>query len=61
MKCYHAETDGWDSTTFHSKCDGKGPIVSIIQVTTHLVDTPTCPGKVCIPCQLLIIHRGGGG
>ena len=30
-------------------------------VTTHLVDTPTCPGKVCISCQLRIIHRGGGG
>ena len=35
MKCYHAETDGWDSTTFHSKCDGKGPTVSIIQVSNY--------------------------
>ena len=35
MKCYHAETDGWDSTTFHSKCDGKGPTVSIIQVGNY--------------------------
>lgn len=35
VRCYHAKTDGWDSTTFHSKCDGKGPTVSIIQVGNY--------------------------
>ena len=32
IRCYHAKTDGWDSTTFHSKCNGKGRTVFIIQV-----------------------------
>ena len=35
IRCYHAQTDGWDSTTFHSKCNGKGSAVSIIQVDNY--------------------------
>ena len=31
VRCWHAKTDGSDSSTFHSNCDGKGPTVTIIQ------------------------------
>ena len=37
IRCYHAQTDGWDSTTFRSKCDGKGPAVSIIKVDNYTI------------------------
>jgi len=36
LRCWHATTDGWASTTFHSNCDGKGPTVTIIQVNDHI-------------------------
>ena len=25
VKCWHAKTDGWAASTFHSNCDGRGP------------------------------------
>ncbi|KAL9966674.1 hypothetical protein ACROYT_G024786 [Oculina patagonica] len=36
VKCYHGKTNGWDTTTFHSKCDGKGPTVTIIKAEDHI-------------------------
>ena len=36
LRCWHANTDGWASTTFHSNCDGKGPTVTIIKVNDHI-------------------------
>ena len=36
MRCWHAKTDGWAASTFHSKCDGKGPTVTIIQVGSYV-------------------------
>ena len=36
MKCWHAKTDGWNSSTFHSNCDGKGPTVTIIEVNKYI-------------------------
>ena len=36
MKCWHAETDGWAASTFHSKCDGRGPTVTIIKVNDDI-------------------------
>ena len=36
LRCWHANTDGWASTTFHSNCDGKGPTVTIIRVNDHI-------------------------
>ena len=36
LRCWHANTDGWDATTFHGNCDGKGPTVTIIQVNDHI-------------------------
>ena len=35
-RCWHANTDGWASTAFHSNCDGKGPTVTIIKVNDHI-------------------------
>ncbi|CAH3018139.1 unnamed protein product [Porites evermanni] len=32
VRCWHAKTDGWAASTFHSNCDGKGPTVTIVQV-----------------------------
>ena len=32
VKCWHAKTDGWAASTFHSNCDGRGPTVTIIKV-----------------------------
>ena len=32
VKCWHAKTDGWAASTFHSNCDGRGPTVTIIEV-----------------------------
>ena len=36
VKCWHAKTDGWAASTFHSNCDGKGPTVIIIQVGSYV-------------------------
>ena len=36
VKCWHAETDGWAASTFHSKCDGRGPTVTIIKVNDYI-------------------------
>ncbi|XP_015772550.1 PREDICTED: roundabout homolog 2-like [Acropora digitifera] len=36
VKCWHAKTDGWAASTFHSNCDGKGPTVVIIQVGSYI-------------------------
>ena len=31
-RCWRASVDGWAASTFHSRCDGKGPTVTIIRV-----------------------------
>ncbi|XP_067017624.1 uncharacterized protein [Acropora muricata] len=36
VKCWHAKTDGWAASTFHSNCDGKGSTVTIIQVGNYI-------------------------
>ena len=36
VRCWHAKTDGWASSTLHSNCDGKGPTVTIVQVGSYL-------------------------
>ena len=35
-RCYRATVNGWSSYTFHSKCDGKGPTVTIIRVGKYI-------------------------
>ena len=36
VRCWHAKTDGWVASTFHSNCDGKGPTVTIVQVGSYI-------------------------
>ena len=36
MRSWHAKTDGWAASTFHSNCDGKGPTVTIVQVGSYI-------------------------
>ena len=36
VRCWHAKTDGWVASTFHSNCDGKGPTVTIVQVGNYI-------------------------
>ncbi|KAM7434942.1 hypothetical protein ABFA07_015044 [Porites harrisoni] len=35
-RCWHASVDGWADSTFHSRCDGKGPTVTIIRVGKYI-------------------------
>ena len=36
VRCWQGKTNGWASSTFHSKCDGKGPTVTIVQVGSYI-------------------------
>ena len=36
VRCWRAQTDGWAASTFHNNCDGKGPTVTIIQVSSYI-------------------------
>ncbi|CAH3115321.1 unnamed protein product, partial [Porites lobata] len=35
-RCWHASVDGSAASTFHSRCDGKGPTVTIIRVGKYI-------------------------
>ena len=35
-RCWRASEDGWTGRTFHSRCDGKGPTVTIIRVGKYI-------------------------
>ena len=35
-RCYHALSHGWNTTQFHSRCDNKGPTVTIAQVGEYV-------------------------
>ena len=35
-RCWRASVDGWAASTFHSRCDGKGPTVTIIRVGRYM-------------------------
>ena len=35
-RCYQATVNGWSSFTFHSRCDNKGPSVTIIRVGKYI-------------------------
>jgi len=36
VRCWHAKTDGWAASTFHTKCGNKGPTVTIIKVNNYI-------------------------
>ena len=35
-RCWRASVDGLAASTFHSRCDGKGPTVTIIRVERYI-------------------------
>ena len=35
-RCWRATVDGWAASTFHFRCDGKGPTVTIIRVGRYI-------------------------
>ncbi|XP_073230058.1 MTOR-associated protein MEAK7-like [Porites lutea] len=35
-RCWRSSVDGWAASTFHSRCDGKGPSVTIIRVGRYI-------------------------
>ena len=46
--CYRASVHGWSAHDFHTRCDNKGPTVTIVKVGEYvsLEDTQTKTGKV---------------
>ncbi|XP_020913579.2 uncharacterized protein LOC110251231 [Exaiptasia diaphana] len=36
VPCYQSRLHGWASRTFHAKCDGKGPTITIIKVNKYI-------------------------
>ena len=35
--CWRASTHGWGAGTFHSYCDGRGPTVTIVSVSSYYI------------------------
>ena len=35
-RCWRASVDGWAASKFHSRCDGKGPTVTIIRFGKYI-------------------------
>ena len=62
--CWRAYVDGWASSTFHSRCDGKGPTVTIIRVGKYMFGgyTSVSWGKLLLLRQadpgVQIVERG---
>ncbi|XP_073250624.1 uncharacterized protein [Porites lutea] len=50
-RCWRASVDGWAASTFHSRCDGKGPTVTIIRVGRYIfggytsISWASCSGR----------------
>ena len=36
VPCYKGPVDGWDYSVFHSKCDGKGPTLTLARKDSYL-------------------------
>lgn len=36
VNCYRATEHGWDASTFHSRCDLKGPTVTLVKVNEFI-------------------------
>lgn len=35
-RCYHALSDGWETSTFHSLCDDQGSTLAIVRVNNYI-------------------------
>ena len=59
VRCWHAKTDGWAASTFHSNCDGRGPTVTIVQVGSYIFGgyTDKSWGGMYYFINALIAHR----
>ena len=59
VRCWHAKTDGWAASTFHTNCDGKGPTVTIIKVGTYIFGGYT--DLTWFSREYQFLGGGGGG
>ncbi|XP_066020930.1 uncharacterized protein [Pocillopora verrucosa] len=49
-RCYHALSHGWNTTQFHSRCDNKGPTVTIAQVGEYVFGAYISVSWTSYPC-----------
>ena len=54
-RCWRASFDGWAASTFHSRCDGKGPTVTIIRVGKYIFGGYTSISWGKLPLQKYIV------
>ena len=56
-RCWHASVDGWAASTFHSRCDGKGPTVTIIRVGKYIFGgyTSISWGKFTLQEEIILL------
>ena len=56
-RCWHASVDGWAVRTFHSRCDNKGPTVTIIRVGKYIFGgyTSVSWGKLTLQNEYIIL------
>ena len=56
-RCWHASVDGWAASTFHSRCDGKGPTVTIIRVGKCIFGgyTSISWGKLTLQKEIILL------
>ena len=50
-RCWRASVDGWAASTFQSRCDGKGPTVTIIRVGRYIFGGYTSKSWVSAHCK----------
>ena len=56
-RCWRASVDGWARSTFHSRCDGKGPTVTIIRVGKYIFGgyTSISWGKLILQKDIVLL------
>lgn len=58
-RCYHAKSDGFTAHGFHSRCDNKGPTVTLVQVREFVFGgflDQNWGGKLNISIIIFFIH-----
>lgn len=58
-RCYHAKSDGFTAHDFHSRCDNKGPTVTLVQVREFVFGgflDQNWGGKLNISIIIFFIH-----
>ena len=55
-RCWRASVDGWAASTFHSRCDGKGPTVTIVRVGKYIFGgyTSVSWGKLTLQKEIIL-------